>query len=379
MQYIHRSENFLRNLADFSQTMSGKLKIKEIAAQTGLSLSTVSRVLAGKANTSEAVKQKVLECAKAQGVLANMSASRLLFNNVTVFAPSRAFDLRTDIFYYKVIQGIRAAVAQQEVRINYCAIEENDSDVPLFLKRIGDPACEAAIIIGNDDPRVHEVAANIGKPCVLVNCKKRSMNLDVVSPDHQLIGEFSAGYLIEHGHRDILTMICLRRETMERRLTGIREAFALHNVAFEDGRNLIVTSGFGTEEAREALTNYFADRTPAEYPSAILAGGDFMAVGAFEALSALGINVPGDISIMSMDGFNLAEIHDIPLTAVHVPRDELGSEALKLLQQRMTKPDSPFRTLLVSGTLVARSSVRRTGNRKAKSTPAASAHGLYGG
>lgn len=49
-----------------------------------------------------------------------------------------------------------------------------------------------------------------------------------------------------------------------------------------------------------------------------------MAVGAVNALNKLNVNVPNRVSVMSMDGFNLAEIHDVPLTAVHVPRDELG-------------------------------------------------------
>lgn len=55
-------------------------------------------------------------------------------------------------------------------------------------------------------------------------------------------------------------------------------------------------------------------------------------MGAYEALQEMQLSVPGDVSIMSMDGFNLAEIHDLPLTAVHVPRDELGEEALRLLK-----------------------------------------------
>lgn len=358
--------------------MAGKLKISEIAAQTGVSISTVSRVLAGKSNTSAKVKQIVLACARAHGVLTEMSAGRLLFNNVTVFAPSRAFDVRMDVFYYKVVQGIRDAVAHNDVRISYCAVEENDSDVPLFLKKISDPACETAIVIGIDDPRVHEVAADVGKPCVLVNCKDRSMRLDTVSPDHQLIGEFSANYLVEQGHRDILTLMCLRRKTMENRLGGIREAFAERNMPFEDQQHLVTTSGFGAEEAREAITAYFTACPVDRYPSAILAGGDFMAVGAMEALEKLGLSVPGDVSIMSMDGFNLAEIHALPLTAVHVPRDELGFEALRLLQQRMSHPDGPCCTLLLGGKLVVRSSVKRAGNRKLKAAISTRNHGLYG-
>jgi DNA-binding LacI/PurR family transcriptional regulator len=358
--------------------MGGKLKIREIAALTGVSVSTVSRVLAGKANTSARVKQAVLECARARGVFTEMSTGRLLFNTVTVFAPSRAFDVRTDIFYYKVVQGVRSAVAENDVRISYCAIEENNSDVPLFLKKISDPACEAVIIIGIDDPRVHEIAADVGKPCVLINCRDKSMRLDVVSPDHHLIGEFSASYLIEQGHRDILTLMCLRRRTMERRLDGIREAFADNNMAFDNGRHLVTTSGFSSDESREAIAAYFSALSGEHYPTAILAGGDFMAVGAQEALEKLGLSVPGDVSIMSMDGFNLAEIHDVPLTAVHVPRDELGPEALRLLQQRILRPDAPSNNLLLGGRLAVRSSVKRVGSRKIKAAVSTRNHGLYG-
>ena len=123
--------------------MGGKLKISEIARQTGVSVSTVSRVLAGKSNTSAASRQKVLECARSNGVLTNLTGGRLLFSNVTVFAPKRAFDLRADIFYYKVIQGIRDAVARNEVYVAYCAIEENDAApdlVTVTIPKDGDPA-----------------------------------------------------------------------------------------------------------------------------------------------------------------------------------------------------------------------------------------------
>ena len=357
--------------------MGGKLKISEIARQTGVSVSTVSRVLAGKSNTSAASRQKVLECARLNGVLTNLTGGRLLFSNVTVFAPKRAFDLRADIFYYKVVQGIRDAVAQSDVHLTYCAIEENDADIPLFMKKLGNPECDAALIIGIDDPHVHALAADIGKPCVLINCDSDSMRLDAVSPDHQLVGRYSANYLIEHGHRDILSLMCLRRATLERRLHGVREAFAAHNIPFDDDRHLVTTTGFAAEEARQAIAAYLARLAREHYPTAILAGGDFKASGAIAELLERGLNIPGDISVMSMDGFNLAETHDIPLTAVHVPRDELGAEALRLLQRRLASPDAPFCHLLLSGQLFVGNSVKRIGSRKAGSAVGRE-HSLYG-
>ena len=83
-----------------------------------------------------------------------------------------------------------------------------------------------------------------------------------------------------------------------------------------------------------------------------------MAAGTISALQNR-LRVPQDISVMSIDGFNLAAIQDVPLTAVHVPRDELGTEAVHMLQQRLMRPEAPSGTLLLNGTLTVRESVRR--------------------
>lgn len=358
--------------------MKGKLKIQQIADHTGLSISTVSRVLAGKSNTSQHVRKQVMAYAKSQGILSGLSTGRLMLNNLVVFAPARAFDARSDIFYYKVIQGILAATGQHDVRVRYCPMEENDSDVALFIEKMTDPQTEAALLVGIDDSHIHQLAADFARPCVLVNCYDRLMRHDSVSPDHQIMGDFATDHLFTQGHQRILTLQCLRRHTMELRLTGIKEAFARHHIRFTDGQHLVTTSGFGAQEAEQAMSHYF-DSLPANQPlpTAILAGGDFMAAGAMAALAKRGLSVPADISVMSTDGFNLVDIHDVALTAVHVPRDELGTEAIALLQRRLFRPDAPCSTVLLQGKLVVRNSVRKISNRTI--TPAISTrnHQLY--
>ncbi len=62
--------------------MDKKLRIAEIAARTGMSASTVSRVLAGKANTSEKARQRVLQCAREMGVMEGLAAGRMLLNSL---------------------------------------------------------------------------------------------------------------------------------------------------------------------------------------------------------------------------------------------------------------------------------------------------------
>lgn len=353
--------------------MNGKLKISLIADQTGLSISTVSRVLAGKANTSDTARQKVMACARQLGILQDLSQGRLMLNSLVIFAPPRAFSVRTDIFYYKVIQSVIAALRPYEVRITSCGLAEEQSDSALFVERMNHPQTQAALIIGIDDPHIHSLAADLNKPCVLINCTDREMRLDSVCPDHQLIGEFSASYLFQQGHRDILNLQCLRRTTMELRLAGIRQAWMRQNLTFDASQHLIATAGFGAEEAEQAVTRWLSALPDRRFrPSAILAGGDFMAMGAVAAIKKLGLSVPGDISVMSTDSSNLAEIHDIPLTSVQVPRDELGFEAIQLLQRRLLRPASSPCNLLLQGKLAIRESVRRFSAHKIK--PALSTH-----
>lgn len=355
--------------------MSKKLKIAEIAAQTGLSLSTVSRVLAGKANTSEAARQRVLGCAQQNGVLKGMAAGRLLLNSLTIFAPQRAFDERSDVFYYRVIQGISKALAPHDVRLRYCALEEQDCDANLFLSKMNEPQTQAAILLGIDDAHIHDLAADLGRPCVLINCRDRKMRLPGVAPDHQLIGDFAASYLFEQGHRHIVNLLCLRRYTMELRLAGIHDAWERQNLPFDEQRHLLTAQNFSARESERLIADFLQKTPRGDWPSALLAGGDFMAAGAVSALQKAGLRVPQDISVMSIDGFNLAAIHEVPLTSLHVPRDELGEEAVRMLQLRLIRPETPMGNLLLSGTLTVRESVRRI--RPNKSHTAVDNEGLY--
>lgn len=355
--------------------MDKRLKIAEIAARTQLSISTVSRVLAGKANTSEKARSKVLACARELGVMDGMAAGRLLLNNLLVFAPQRAFDERSDIFYYRVLQSLSKGLASHEVRLRYCVLEELDSDAQLFLTRINEPETQAVMLLGIDDPHIHDLVVDVGKPCMLINCRDRRQRLPAVAPDHRAIGELAADYLFEMGHREIMNVFCLRRYTMELRLAGVRDAWQSHNLTFNDQRDLLVVPSFSAKET-ELQVSEWLKHTPAKaLPTAFLVGGDFMAAGTISALQKQGLRVPQDVSVMSIDGFNLATIQDVLLTAVHVPRDALAIEAVHMLQQRLMRPDAPVGTLLLNGSLAIRESVRRI--RQGKRRTAVEREGLY--
>lgn len=201
------------------------------------------------------------------------------------------------------------------------------------------------------------------------------MRLPSIAPDHRTIGEFAARYLFDMGHRDVVNVMCLRRYTMDLRLAGIKAAWQQQNLRFNSKRDLITVPSFSAKEAALRVGEWLDDPANKTPPTAFLVSGDFMAQGTVQALLQRGLRVPQDVSVMSIDAFNLAAIQDVPLTAVHVPRDELGAEAVQLLQQRLIRPQAPTGSLLLNGTLAVRESVRRI--RPGQRRTAVAGDGLY--
>lgn len=320
-----------------------------IAAQTGYSVSTVSRVLSGKSATSAEAREAIIHCARQLGVLDALACGRLLINGIAVFAPARTFSARGDTFYRNVTRGIADATAPHDVHLSYCCLEEQDADLALFLAKAGKKNISALMIIGVDDPAVHRLAQSLGKPCVLINASNRESRLDAVSPDHRAIGFNAARHLLAHGHRRILTITTLRRETLYVRLEGIKEAYRQFHLPFDGAEHLLVTEGFSGGEAAQRLAQWLDARPAVQWPQALLCGSAAMTAGIQQVLAQRGLRVPQDIALISTD----VDGHlDASVTGIAVPCHELGVEAVHLLQTRLNRPQAPVFNLLLPGRLV---------------------------
>jgi len=338
--------------------MSGKLKMKQIAVQTGYSVSTVSRVLGGKSCTSEKARAAIVQSARRLGVLDELASGRLLINGIAVFAPARTFTAHGDIFYQEVTKGIADAIAPHDVYLSWCGLEERQADIKLFLEKAGNKHINALIIIGTDDPTIFKLAASLNKPCVLINSRDKEMALDAVSPDHYAIGYSALRALFEKGHRRILSLTCLRRETLYTRLEGMKQAYRDYHVPFNPQEDLIVTEGFSADESAQVLETWLANHPREAWPEAIFPGSSTMAAGVQRVLSHHGLRVPQDVSLLTTDfAWHLENIVPVTVSGIAVPCRELGVEAVHLLQNRLNRPQAPIFNLLLQGTLKMADSV----------------------
>lgn len=338
--------------------MTGKLKIKEIAVLTGLSPSTVSRVLAGKGNVSPQAKEKVFYHARHMGVLRDIPPSRLLMSSLLVCAPAAAFTPNGDHYYYEVIQGVLAEVSHYDIHVKKCSLDINNADTTLFMKQVSESDVDGVIIIGIDDESLYRLAVECNKPVVTINSRDKKMHLDSVSPDHASIGYCAANFLLEKGHRQVLLFTDLRRETMIQRLEGFKRACQDHHLIFDESEHLLVTKGWGEPEARANFKKYLQLRTKTQLPSAILCGGGAIARAVLSELKNHQLQVPEDISIMSCAySHEMDEIKELGLTAAYQPCRELGSEAVYILQSRLTREISSRFNLLLQGSIQVGDSV----------------------
>ncbi|KNC93099.1 LacI family DNA-binding transcriptional regulator [Trabulsiella odontotermitis] len=330
--------------------MPGKLKMEEIAALTGYSISTVSRVLSGKSYTSDKARDAIVHCARELGVLDELASGRLLVNGIAVFAPGRTFNARGDIFYLEVTRGIAQALKPHNVWLSYCGLEEQRADIKLFLEKANHKDINAVIIIGCDDDTLFNVAATLNKPCVLINTHDREMRLDAVSPDHRATGFYALRYVFERGHRRVLSITTLRRETLYERLNGIKEAYRDCHVPFDPQQDLLITEGFSADEVEQALEAWLASQPRERWPEVIFTGSCGMTEGVLRVLARHHLRVPEDVSLITTDfAWNLEKGLETPVSGIAVACRDLGIEAVHLLQQRLNRPQAPVFNLLLQG------------------------------
>lgn len=328
--------------------MTGKLKIKQLAELTGLSPSTVSRVLAGKTNVSSQAKEKVFFHARVMGILREIPAGHLLLNSLLICAPSAAFIPHGDRYYYEVIQGIISEVRCYDTYVKKCSLDINEVDISIFMKSISESTIDGIIVIGIDDEVLYRLAAKCNKPIISINAKDKEMRIDCVSPDHHAICYSATNYLFQKGHRPILFFTDLRRETMMQRFDGFKRACQDNHLMFDESEHLLVTNGYSEAEARINIEQYLQQRARKDLPSAILCGGDAVARAAIQGLNAYNLKVPDDVSVMSIGyAHDLKDAETRELSAVHLPCRELGIEAVYILQSRLTREvNSPYNLLL---------------------------------
>jgi LacI family transcriptional regulator len=311
------------------------MTIKDLSAQTGYSVGTVSRVLNHQPNVSEKAKKTILEAAAACGFQLNTNAQQLKqqrSNNILVLVKGASNQL-----FSALVESIQARVRNSttyHLVVDY--LDEDSNEVLRALQLIREKKPLGILFLGGNQAHFLKDFDRVDTPCVLVTSNGSDIpyrNLSSVGCDEDAAVKHTIEKLIEMGHRNfaIIGGNLERSDTARRRFRGCLAAFQEHGIPFDPDLDY-ATARFSHEAGYQAAQTLL--RRSIRY-TAIFCMADVMAMGAIRALSDRGFHVPEDVSVVGFDGLPIGEFIVPRLATVSQSVDLLAQRSVELLRQRI--------------------------------------------
>ena len=282
------------------------MTIKDLAAKTGYAVGTVSRALNNHPNVSEKARQAILEAAAECGFELNVNAKQLKqshSNNILVVVKGTSNEL-----FGEMLESIQSLIAATRYELVVDYMDEDLNEVIRAVQLCREKKPLGLLFLGGNPQNFAADFDKIDVPSVVITNDASQLhfdNLSSVSTDDLEAGRCAIDTLISLGHRHIAIIGGDREssETSRLRYEGCQKSFSEHGIAFDPDRDyqgvrFSAKDGYNATKALLAAGREF---------TAIFAIADVMAIGAIRALWESGKQVPGDVSVMGVDGLPLGE------------------------------------------------------------------------
>src|ERR1700674_1926051 len=300
--------------------------IKDVARESGVNISTVSRAL----NNGYGVNDQTREHVIAVAAKLKYRPNRIARGLVTGRSHSLGLlisDIRNP-FFAEVARG-----AEDAARAGSCDVVLCNSDLDadkqmqyvqsLSEKRIDGIMMNSVSMLSREQQA--QLAAS-GVPIVLLNRPATNHTFSTVCADNESGGALAAQYLLGLGHRKIAHLTGPRQHgNLSDRARGFVRALQ----SAENPVQPIVLHGKFNFDGGTELTRKLLDEHPDV--TAIFAANDVMAFGVVQAVLDRGLRIPEDLSLIGFDNIEFSVIVHPPLTTIHQPKYEMGSAAVDVL------------------------------------------------
>lgn len=334
------------------------ITIKDIAKQAGVSITTVSRALNGHDDVNEATRRKVADIAQQLGYSPNMAARSLIMKKTKTLGLLLSGITRystKDNIAFEVLCGMNDRAGELDYDLVLFSTTPQKQQTKSYKALCQERGVDGVMLMGIrlNDPYLNEIIAS-DIACILVDIPLKGPNVGFVTSDNVSGAYAATRHLLENGHRKIGFINGHHQAHVSiQRLEGYTQALKEYGLAPED--DLLADGSFSENGGKEAAYQLLSRRPDA---TAIFCASDLMALGAIQAIRGLGMQIPGDISIVGFDNINLTEYCTPTLTTVHQNKYEMGYQAaqmlIDLLEGRKIMPQLTLPTHLVK-----RDSVRR--------------------
>ena len=327
--------------------------IKDVARLAGVAISTASAAINRSAPVSEDVIAKVDAAVRQIGYVPHGGARSLRMGQ------SRLIGLIlpdiTNPHFAKVAKVVETACLRAGFMDAVYSTSEDDDRERQILEMMRMQRVAGLIIIPTRSDAEHgaRLAEQIHVPTILLDSFVTGLPYDVVKLDNVRAGRLATEHLIGLGHRRIaVTTGRPNIATGEDRLRGYLDALEAHGIATDE--RLLIAGRFDQATAHDSALRLLREPNP---PTAIFALSNMMALGVLNAVQEVGLRVPQDISVVSIDDFDFANIMSSPPTVVAAPVEQMAQRAIdSLLGEIQTKSAPSGRIDLFQPQLISRAS-----------------------
>ena len=348
---------------------SGKLSQSDVAQLAKVSTATVSRVLNNSTLLAPETRERVLRVAQELGYkpdlrFRSMAQARRKRPRLTgtfgLLLRTSASEFVADPYQQRLFWSIERAARECEQHILVSSVETNSAHyLPDFVM---DMKVDGMLVV---DYRTDDFLTRLQAltPVVQVNARPQHAQISAVMPDEASGIVKALDYLQSLGHRriyyfDIRDSVLMPNAHHEERT----QAFAQYSQALGLGeaRSLVLRERTQTmlQTARAHLEQWQAER---QFPTALVCGADYYAIGFLEAAEELGIQVPRQLSVIGCDDIEMCEHTRPKLTSIRQPIEMIGAAAVRMLLEQLDGMPAAKSTRRFDVTLVPRQSCQAAG------------------
>ena len=327
----------------------GRVTIADVAAEAGVSVATVSKVINDRYGVAEQTYAHVRTTIDRLGYTSSLVAQSLRSRRSNVIGV-----LVSDIepFNAELLKGAARAIrgtGYDLVVFSDCGQRADQAGwEQRALARVSS-LTDGAILVTPSS-----VDVTVSPPVVAVDHNVRSPTMATVDSDNLRGAIIATEHLLNLGHRRI-GFLAGRPDLESARLReqGYARALEAAGIAFDPG--LVRIGGYQPETARDGARELLL-RTPR--PTAIFAANDASAIETISVARSLGVHVPGDLSVVGFDNVPESALCEPPLTTVEQAIQQMGYEAVQLLLELVEDPSAEPSQIVLPTRLVERSSCR---------------------
>jgi LacI family transcriptional regulator len=329
------------------------VRLKDIAADLGVSTVTVSKVLRGGLDIGERTRARVLKRMAELNYQPNMQARGL--------ASGRSFAVGLIVpdlvhpFFGEFGKYLAGALRASGLALVLASSEEDPEIERQEIRTLLNRGVDVLVVASCQAIEDAEFVSPDGPPLLLIDRNIPRLMTDFVGSNDVLVGELATRHLIALGRRRIAHIGGHGTSPAIDRLKGFRNALSTAGIKLP--KSYVVTrerfEERGDSAGYRAMQELLAQKHP---PDAVFCYNDLSAIGAMEAAMQAGLSIPGDIAFAGCGNLRYAQYLKVPLTSVDQSIERMGEAAARRVLTLSTKPDDAPRTFFVEPKLIVRQS-----------------------